>query len=377
MGRREERQKTARLTAIAGMVTAVATAQMGGSVMSVQSVDVFVGGTEGYDTFRIPAIVVSQEGTVLGFCEGRRHSASDSGEIELLLKRSFDSGRTWGPLQLVTADGPNTVGNPCPVVDRDTGTIWLPLTHNLGEDTETEIIDQTSKGTRRVWLTHSRDDGATWAPPIDITEQTKRPDWTWYATGPGVSIQLRNGRLVVPCNHMVAVTKEFRSHVIYSDDHGASWQIGGTIGPGVNESQAVELADGSLLLNMRNYDERELNCRALARSTDGGLTWSPLSYDAALVEPICQASFLRYDAARLLFSNPASTKRERLTLRLSEDEAATWSKSLVLHEGPAAYSCLTVLPDGLVGCLYECGDERFYERIRFARVPLEALATGG
>ncbi|MBM3501518.1 MAG: exo-alpha-sialidase, partial [Armatimonadetes bacterium] len=114
----------------------------------------------------------------------------------------------------------------------------------------------------------------------------------------------------------------------------------------------------------------------LARSIDGGLTWSPLSYDAVLVEPICQASLLRYDDARLLFSNPASRKRERMALRLSEDDGRTWLRSLVLHEGPAAYSCLTVALGGMIGCLYECGDVHPYERIRFARVPPDALKGG-
>jgi len=344
--------------------------------MQLDQVDVFVSGQEGYHTFRIPAVIVTAKGTVLAFCEGRRDSSSDTGDIDLVLKRSFDGGKTWGPLQLVAEDGPNTVGNPCPVIDRGTGTIWLPLTHNLGEDQESRIIEQTSKGTRRVWLTKSDDDGATWATPIDITDQAKQPDWTWYATGPGVGIRLRNGRLVIPCDYMVAVTKEFRTNVIYSDDQGATWQIGGSVGPGVNECQVVELTDGSLLLNMRNYDRTDANRRAIARSTDGGLTWSELTYDPALIEPICQASFLRYDGTRVLFSNPATTKRERMTVRLSADEGQTWPTECVLHAGPAAYSCLTVLPDGLICCLYECGEAHAYERIRFARLGIEALAGG-
>jgi sialidase-1 len=345
----------------------------GGCLMQPDQTDVFVSRQEGYHTFRIPAAIVTPKGTVLAFCEGRRNSASDTGDIDLLLKRSFDGGKTWGPLQLVAEDGPNTVGNPCPVIDRDTGTIWLPLTHNLGEDPESRIIDQISTGTRRVWLTKSDDDGATWAAPVDITDQTKAPNWTWYATGPGVGIQLRSGRMVIPCDHMVAVTKEYRSHVIFSDDQGQTWRIGGSVGPGLNECQVVELTDGSLLLNMRNYHKSETNRRAVARSTDGGLTWSAPSYDAALVEPICQASSLRYDAGRLLFSNPASTKREQMTVRLSLDDGQIWPSRLVLHWGPAAYSCLTVLPDGLIGCLYECGDAHPYERIRFARVSPDLL----
>jgi sialidase-1 len=335
--------------------------------------DVFVSGQEGYHTFRIPAVIVSARGTVLAFCEGRRDSSSDSGDIDLVLKRSLDGGRTWGPLELVADDGPNTVGNPCPVVDRDTGAIWLSLTHNLGSDHEGTIMDGTSRQSRLVWMTHSDDDGATWAPPVDVTQTTKRDDWTWYATGPGVGIQLRTGRMVVPCDYAMAGTKVYGSNIIYSDDHGATWALGGTVEPHVNECQVVELPDGSLLLNMRSYSQEQPHRRALSHSSDGGLTWSPLAYDAALVEPICQASFLTYDPARLLFSNPAAVTRERMTVRGSEDDGVTWPHARLLHAGPAAYSCLTVLPDGLIGCLYECGDQHPYERLRFARLPIEAV----
>ena len=339
------------------------------AAMHPEQQDIFVSGEEGYHTFRIPALIVTKAGTVLAFCEGRRGSGSDTGDIDIVLKRSADGGMTWGPLQLVADDGPNTIGNPCPVVDRDTGTIWLPLTHNLGEDRESEIIERTSKGTRTVWMTKSEDDGETWAPIYEVTATTKEPNWTWYATGPGVGIQLRSGRMVIPCDHMVAVTKEYCSHVIYSDDHGTTWQLGGSTGDGVNECQVVELPDGSLMLNMRNYHRQESNRRAIAISTDEGLTWSERWYDDALVEPICQASLIAYEtdgASRLLFSNPAATSRIQMTVRASDDGGETWPSRRVLHHGPSAYSCLTVLPTGNLACLYERGDEGAYEKITFA-----------
>ncbi|MBI3466077.1 MAG: exo-alpha-sialidase, partial [Planctomycetes bacterium] len=156
---------------------------------------VFVAGQEGYHSFRIPALIVSAKGTVLAFCEGRRNSRSDTGDIDLVLKRSFDGGQTWGPMQVVADDGPNTIGNPCPVVDRRTGTIWLPLTRNAGEDTQRQIEAGTSRESRTVWMTRSTDDGATWGRLVEITSSVKAPDWTWYATGPGCGIQLTSGRL--------------------------------------------------------------------------------------------------------------------------------------------------------------------------------------
>lgn len=342
---------------------------------------IFVRGQGGYHTYRIPSLVVTTKGTVLAFCEGRKHSTSDTGDIDLLLRRSTDHGEHFGPPMVVWDDGPNTCGNPCPVVDQDTGAVWLLLTHNLGQDHEPQIIDRTSKGTRTVWVSHSTDDGMTWSRPREITASTKRPQWTWYATGPGAGVQLRHGphqgRLVVPCDHIEAGTRRFYSHVIYSDDHGRTWQLGGrTPQPGVNECEVVELSGGQLLLNMRNYD-RTQPCRRISISQDGGATWGPVMFDPVLVEPTCQASLRRYSwpadgkPGLLLFSNPASpARRENLTVRLSRDEGKTWTDAWTLHVGPSAYSCLAVLADGRVACLYEAGQTSPYESIALARFRL-------
>lgn len=334
---------------------------------------VFVSGEEGYNTYRIPAMVVTTKGTVLAFCEGRKLSSSDTGDIDLLLKRSTDGGRTFSRQQVVWDDGENVCGNPCPVVDRQTGVIWLLLTHNLGTDPEPKIIARTSQGTRTVWVSRSTDDGLTWSKPEEITVATKKPDWTWYATGPGAGIQLRSGRLLIPCDHIEADTKAHFSHVIYSDDHGATWKLGGRAGPDTNECEAVELADGSVMLNMRNYDRRQ-NARAVATSRDGGLTWGAVHHDPVLVEPICQASIRRLDAGRIVFSNPAEAKaRKEMTLRISRDEGRTWPVAKVLWPGAAAYSCLAVREDGKILCLYERGVKRAYDTITLAEVSAEWL----
>jgi len=363
----------------AAFLFGLAHAVMGADTSAVRETDVFVAGQDGYHTFRIPSIIVTPKGTLLAFCEGRKRGTSDTGNIDLLLKRSFDQGRTWQPVQVVWDDSTNTCGNPCPVVDRTTGTIWLPMTHNLGQDREAQIVDGTSKGTRSVWMTKSTDDGASWARPVEITKTVKAANWTWYATGPGVGIQLKSGRLVIPCDNKVAVTTARQSHVIYSDDHGANWKLGGGVGPNCNESQVVELADGSLLLNMRSYQAN--NRRMISTSRDGGLTWSRPVEDGTLIEPVCQASLLRYDwgdsaqAPLLLFSNPASTRREKMTVRVSYDQGKTWPVAKQLHGGLSAYSCLTVLPDKSIGCLYERGEKSIYERISFAVFPLAWLTN--
>ena len=344
--------------------------------------DLYVSGADGYHTYRIPALLVTPSGAMLAFCEGRKTSRSDSGDIDLLVKRSQDGGRTWGPQRRVWDDAANTCGNPCPVVDRASGTIWLLMTWNDGRDKESRIKQNTSHNTRRVFVTHSTDDGLTWATPREITDTAKRPEWRWYATGPGVGVQLQQGpwrgRLVIPCDHSVVTPDDptgYNSHVIFSDDRGATWQLGGVIGPAVNECQVVERADGVLMINMRNYD-RSQHTRAVATSQDGGMTWSDVRHDPALVEPICQASFLRYtmkpkaDRNRLLFSNPGHGQaglRRDLTIRMSYDEGRTWPVQRLLWPGPAAYSSLAVLPDGNIACLFEAGQDHPYERIVLAR----------
>lgn len=343
---------------------------------------IFVSGEDGYDTYRIPALIVTDSGTVLAFCEGRRAGRGDSGDIDLLVKRSADGGDTWSDQAVVWSDAKNTCGNPSPVVDRTTGTIWLLMTWNRGDDREPAIIKQTSRDTRRVFVSHSRDDGVTWAEPKQITNDVKLPNWTWYATGPGAGIQLTQDgpyqhRLVIPCDHIEADTEQYYSHAIYSDDHGESWQLGGTTpNHQVNECQVAELPDGRLILNMRNYD-RSKHQRQVAFSADGGESWSGQKFDPELVEPICQASLRRYDGEEplLLFSNPADeAKRVNMTVRVSADNGATWPRKLVLHAGPSAYSDLAVLDDGRIACLYERGAEHPYETITFARFGIDDVA---
>jgi sialidase-1 len=235
-------------------------------------------------------------------------------------------------------------------------------------------------GTRTVWISRSPDDGVTFSTPVEITPAVKEGNWTWYATGPGNSIQLKSGRLLVPSVH---VRKEdpqkYYAHAIFSDDHGKTWQKGGVAGENADECAAVELADRSLLMNMRS--SRDKKRRAISRSRDCGLTWSEMKYDDVLVEPPCQASLIcftgkeRNSRNRLLFSNPAAEKRVNMTVRVSYDAGKTWAVSKRLNEGPSAYSSLVPLSDSTIGCLYERGEKDLYENITFARFNMDWLTS--
>ncbi|CAK9102345.1 Asparagine synthetase [glutamine-hydrolyzing] 1, partial [Durusdinium trenchii] len=237
---------------LTGFLSAIVTLCLIGPVATAaepMTTDVFVSGVDGYHTYRIPGLVVSNEGTLLAFCEGRRNDRRDHGDIDMLLKRSTDGGRTWSKAILVYEEGGTesvTIGNPCPVVDRTTGTIWLPF----------------CRDNDRVFVTSSDDDGLTWTPPREITATVKANNWDWYATGPGHGIQLQygphKGRLVIPCDCREKLKdgswdKRGRSLVIYSDDQGQTWKRGQATELGMNECEVVERRDGTLLLSMRNY----------------------------------------------------------------------------------------------------------------------------
>jgi sialidase-1 len=338
-------------------------------------------GESGYACFRIPAIVTTVKGTVLAFAEARKNNCGDAGDIDLVVKRSSDGGKTWSALQMVWNDSTNTCGNPAPVIDQKTGKIVLLSTWNLGSDHEKEIIAGTSKDTRRVFVLTSADDGISWSDAKQITSDVKNTGWTWYATGPGRGLQVSKGkykgRMLVPANHVTANEKRNYSHVIYSDDAGDSWALGGiTRQDSVNESTLAQLSNGRLMLNMRNASKKRV--RQTAISKNGGKSWSNIKPDNALIEPVCEANLLHYNyrdrRQALLFSNPASkTSRTQMTIRVSYNNGKSWTGEKLLYEGPSAYSCLTVLPNGNIGCFYEAGLQRPYEGIVYEEISINDI----
>jgi sialidase-1 len=319
----------------------------------------FKNGKDGYNMFRIPTIITTRSGKILAFCEGRR-SLRDGGNIDLVMKISRDTGKTWDKLKVVWNEGKNTCGNPAPVYDNVTGDVLVVAT--LNND--------------RVFLLRSKDDGDSWENPIEITTSVKRPEWGWYASGPVHAIQLERGfyknRLVVPCNHTLKGSKRHVAHVIYSDDSGQTWTLGGNVlMQGTDESAVAELVNGNLLLNMRNT-QRALPNRKISISKDGGSSWSFPVYDSTLIEPICQGSLLRYSFTPniLLFANPCHKKRRKnLTLLISTNEGKTWEKKVSIYSKKAAYNDLAILPNGNILCIFETGKLWPYSGIAIITLP--------
>lgn len=340
-------------------------------------VDVFINGKEGYPAYRIPALITTPRGTLLAFAEGRA-TLRDHAENDIVLKRSYDRGKTWNELQVVHEDGANCLSNPTAVIIRETGRVLL-MYQRYAKGFDEHKAEPGLDGPRvcRTLLQRSDDDGATWSKPVEITAQVKRPtEVTSTATGPGIGIQLARGkhagRILMPFNQ--GPFGKWKVYAAISDDGGKSWRYGETVPEGAaghaNEVQFVELADGSVMLNARNQGGG-LKQRKIALSRDGGETWSATQHDAALIEPTCQASIVRHpsggDPAKdvFIFSNPGTqTGRTNGVIRLSRDEGKTWPASRVLHPGGFAYSCLASLPDGAVGCLFERDG---YKTIAFAR----------
>ena len=335
--------------------------------------DLFVSGEDGIAFYRIPALAATAGGTLIAVCDGRVERLGDApNNIDLVMKRSFDGGRTWTPLKtILDYPGQEAATDPCIFTDRITGAVWIFFDYSI----PLEGLHRN----RKIWLyaMKSDDNGETWSEPVNLSSQLQDPDWNYIAASPGTAIQASGGRLVVPVYSVRGGGKEQKCHIVYSDDHGRTWNIGDETGKNHVEPQVVQLSDGTLIMNMRQMNKR--GCRAVAESHDTGETWSPVRDIPALIGPECQASCIGCPSDKadnvLLFSNPASaSQRIRMTVRMSGDGGKTWNVSRCIHDGPSAYSCMAELPDGSIGILYERGKSGPYEKITFARFGLDRLA---
>jgi sialidase-1 len=341
-----------------------------------QKTDVFVGGQDNINTYRIPSLICTKKGTVLAFSEGRKDSSMDGSPTDLVLKRSLGNADPWHPVgswyrsrqtdmmwqpmqTLIHSQHGEAYMNPVPLIDRSDGAIFLLV--NLYPQPYKDLPAD-------ILLLKSTDEGATWSSPVDITRGTGKRE-----LGPGDGIQLRSGRLMAPVYN----------GVIFSDDHGRTWKSSAIAAGAVNETQVVELVDGRLELSRRNPPYR---LRMI--SHDEGQTWGEPVMDTNLPDIGCQGSLIRYTRknegfakSRLLFSNPVGPGRSNLTVRMSYDEGKSWPVAKVIRNGPGAYSSMTVFPDGSIGILYETGGTYngvvdLYGKLVFARFNLGWLTDG-
>ena len=335
---------------------------------------VFACNTDGYKSYRIPSIIKTKKGTLLASCEGRVHGSHDSGDIDLVLKRSTDHGKTWSKIKVIR-DIKRTAGNPCPVVDQETGRITMVFCEM--DHHEAHVIQ--GKSDRRVFTMYSDDDGIKWSKPKEITTSVNLGGkYNWLAAGPGVSIQIQKGkhkgRLVVPFANTIG--HDFGVHTIYSDDKGETWKASNNIEGGCNESQLVELSNGDIMLNMRMQQNRK-GYRGISISKDDGESWGELEHDDELNGPMCQGSIISLQGKKkryLIFSNPATGGRNGMTIKVSADDGETWPMKKLIYPRSSGYSNVVVTDDGHVLCLFEGGPANYSKSgIASIRVPFSEL----
>lgn len=331
-------------------------------------------GDDGSAAFRIPGMVTTNKGTLLGVYDIRYNNSVDLQEkVDIGVSRSTDKGQSWEPMRVAMTfkengglpHGQNGVGDPSILVDEKTNTVWIVAawTHGMGNDRAwwNSMPGMTPDETAQLMLVKSEDDGKTWNEPINITLQVKDPSWYFLLQGPGRGITMSNGTLVFPIQ-FIDSTRVPNAGIMYSEDKGKSWHIHNLARTNTTEAQVVEVEPGVLMLNMR--DNRG-GSRAVATTEDMGKTWREHpSSRSALQESICMASLIKVDGKDnitgkklLLFSNPNTTKgRHHITIKASLDGGLTWPKEhqVLLDEGEGwGYSCLSMIDSETVGIFYE------------------------
>ena len=344
--------------------------------------EVFRAGVGGYHAYRIPTILSTSNGALLAFAEARRDSRGDpgQGDIDLVMSRSTDQGKTWSAMQVIDDPGEKwAASNPTPLLDRTNQRVWIFF--NRWEPGFGEEKSQPGTTNNQMWARSSDDNGLTWSSPRDLTRVSRDYDnWGGMFLGPGGAIQMKSGRLLLPAAmkadafSVQATVGSFtgslglmRAYVIYSDDHGQSWKRGTLVPALTNENQLVELADGKLLMDARQNNGDH---RWFITSTDGGQTWLRPRIGIA-VTPV--ATGIERFGKTLLWSGPALANRQKLVIRVSEDEGQTWNRERVVYGGFAAYSDIEILADSTIGILWEQGSTEGYQSITFTRLNRDFL----
>jgi sialidase-1 len=336
-------------------------------------------------TYRIPGMITTDKGTLIAVYDIRyKHAGDLPANIDVGMSRSTDGGHTWQPMKNIMDMGAphenNGVGDPTVLFDPVTKELWVAALWSKGNrsirGSEPGLSPDT---TGQFVLVSSDDDGVTWSVPHSITTQVKDPKWHLYFNGPGNGIVMQNGTLVFPSQYWDESRKPGIPHssIIYSADHGKTWQSGIGAKSNTTESQVIETTPGTLMLNMR--DNRG-SYRSIATTTDMGKTWvEHHTSQLALPDPVCMASIIKAKVIVkgklkevLFFSNVASqSNRENTTIKASLDLGESWlpAHRLLLDERKSyGYSALTKIDDNTIGILYE-GERDLY----FLRIPVNEI----
>jgi sialidase-1 len=337
---------------------------------ALSTTDLFLQGDSGYHSFRIPAIVRGENQTLFAFCEARKDNASDFGNIDLVMRRSTDGGISWESMVVIWDNGSYAVQNPCPIYIPQTRTLLLHV-----------IVDR-----QLHFVLQSTDQGVTWSQPREISN-LRDSNWVFAGPAPGHGILTSTNRIIIPgmyyLNTSTDNTKEeyWGSYLMYSDDFGQTYSRGMVFPNGTNECLVTETSNGSVLTILRpNTSTLTTKFVQTSYSGDFGLNSTPSQYNTQLVSPICQSSIIQCTNAKnasfngLYWAGPYnSDSRINLTIRFSVDNGVSWSNSMVVFEGKAGYSDLVLLPDDVIGVLFERGREVYREKITFCTIPLSAV----
>lgn len=343
----------------------------------------------GYLHFRIPALAITSQGTLLAFAEMR--TGGDFDPKTLVYRRSTDNGQTWGPVTLLEEHTiTNVYGNETVVVDYKTGKIHLFYN---------QVFNTSSSTTGTMYHKVSSDDGVSWStrelmPNVVLA--------SWRPAGPGIGIQLERGehagRLVVPGRYTDGGKQG--NYLIYSDDGGETWHAGfksqSASASGIleNETACVELADEQdgesvVYINARNQASptedvyRRLDAYA---GNSGESILSSFERNNYIKTERVQGALLRWSATdkgqaqnRILFScvswapafggGGAQARRRHVGIWSSFDETASWTQvAKRVQDVKGGYSSMGRTSDGLIAILFEEGPDSYFSETSLVKI---------
>lgn len=334
-------------------------------------------GDKGAASYRIPAIVRLNDGTLVASADRRKNNSADlPGDIDVEVKISKDNGKTWSE-PITVARGGSEHGYGDAAMATDGKIIHMVLVGGYG------LWSIDPMYTMSMYYTKSTDGGKTWANLVDISNSIKGDRYPYSGFfGSGNGIVTTKGKIcfVAAMRATASPGGRMDNVLVYSDDKGETWHTSDVARYNGDESKIVELANGDLLISSRNRD-RGLNARTYVISKDNGKTWSEPKRWSQVAGNSCNGGIARYTLARngevknrLLHTLPADASRRNLTLFLSEDEGQTWPISRVICKGEAAYSEIVILLNGEIGIISEEKDNPAYD-IYFTKVSLNWLTS--